>query len=1444
MDAAQRVLHDELRFIRDAVTSGNRAQVLKSLDERGTAEELVQREYGGRFIFELLQNANDAAGGESGTRRGQHRVSIVVTEESLLFANEGQGFQVENVKSICTLGNSSKDPRKALGYKGLGFKSVGEVTDQPQVISPPYEFEFSRERARREVGRLVESLPFGQRLPVYAFPFPLRRSSLGNDQERVSALLGDGFVTVIRLPFDAGTDWNVVLSEVRSVITPELLLFLDNTTEVEISWPSGRSRVVKRDVATLGSGAVVEVGRDGQSYQKWLVFRSGPIELPNARLVESLDRTWHRVRRVSASLAFPLDGDQLAVDQSERRIAVYFPTMSSTGHAFLVNGDFYLDLNRRHISDTPQALPYNTWLAQRVGVFFGKTVLPSLAAMYPRSYRVVNACAPVGTPTGFGAVIAQRLRDEMERARFVPTSGDPVTPGKALRSPVPRDAATAFHRFFGGPALGAAQHALVHVDVENDTRADGLIQSLGAKSVADDVVLRALRRPLDFAEDVLPEFYSLLSRWLSNPGGVRRQAGLRDELRRQAIFRTVDGRWVSGTVPVFFSRARGSTEVPEGFPGNILHADSTGGRQDVSRFLEELGVQPFRWREVILTSLLPVLRRHPTERQIYAAHRFLRTYLAEERSGDQAVADAIGVVPVRVRVHGRRKWEWRRADRTYFGREWLESPDLEDLYGPLGQAEFLAEPVPFDEDSRAADREYFAWLGVSDRPRLVSVDNRIQLGAMVRHPEGTQPSGWRAYIQSLDRQVHDPQGHPQSQILRTSTLDRLDALLSSPTPKQGRALLRMLAAHWQSYEGSLVGGIYCANAQHRGERSRLIESYSLFRLRARPWVPVQIGGVGRMLTPGEVWITGADVPRRLGQLLPRIAIENYPGTVILVAHELGFVEPSDASADDYAKLLRLIPDEFPLPVPPAVKTPRKRRVYEEQTANLARWVMSGLNTALGEDLAVPDDRLMEWRKIPLLATRDGLLTFSASPVVADDSRLAKRLGGRFAWFQGDKGWNRLIEAFALRRLTAIASVEAIPGDPLHDPTRDLTRKLKDASPYILALLEAEAASELAQARGRLDRFEVSVVEHLTLRVTVREAVPDELHVSEESYLKQRVRAGTGRIQFASAMYYCTASAANDEYGLGSAVADFIQRPTLGVAISIVLRSGRGERMRLLAAKDIDPSRVRAMRELLGRPEDEEDPDEPIVPVPRKPGQGNSSSRGTGNGSVPGPGNHANDRGTSNRNGHEDNPRPQPQPAPPPLDAARLGVVDAYDGDLRPHGSPNREHVSGNGTDRASRHPNWEAMESNRRLYGRRGEEAAFEAERNRLRQAGLDPDLVRWISRDDEQADHDLESVGDDGATIYIEVKSTVSADPGEPFPITSTELRFAARHRTRYFIYRVTCVQEPAPSVTRYRDPIGLWEAGKMDTEVTQARMWLPQQSQCTAVTDPTVEASRASVT
>jgi hypothetical protein len=94
-----------------------------------------------------------------------------------------------------------KGPGTSIGHKGLGFKSVGEITtDQPQIISGQALFQFDRERVRREVLALFGSLPTEQRFPMYAFPFPVLDDDLGADAAIVHQLLAADFSAVIRLP--------------------------------------------------------------------------------------------------------------------------------------------------------------------------------------------------------------------------------------------------------------------------------------------------------------------------------------------------------------------------------------------------------------------------------------------------------------------------------------------------------------------------------------------------------------------------------------------------------------------------------------------------------------------------------------------------------------------------------------------------------------------------------------------------------------------------------------------------------------------------------------------------------------------------------------------------------------------------------------------------------------------------------------------------------------------------------------------------------------------------------------------------------------------------------------------------------------------------------------------------------------------------------------------
>ncbi|QFI68766.1 sacsin N-terminal ATP-binding-like domain-containing protein [Sinorhizobium alkalisoli] len=124
------VLRAQLLNAVDAIRSG-----LLTYESLRNISEVIGGEYGDRVIFELLQNAHGAHDeGEDGSIllklmfHGPERGDLFV-------ANRGKGFTWENVNAIRNVGVSSKSVGEGIGNKGLGFRSVETLADDPRIYS-------------------------------------------------------------------------------------------------------------------------------------------------------------------------------------------------------------------------------------------------------------------------------------------------------------------------------------------------------------------------------------------------------------------------------------------------------------------------------------------------------------------------------------------------------------------------------------------------------------------------------------------------------------------------------------------------------------------------------------------------------------------------------------------------------------------------------------------------------------------------------------------------------------------------------------------------------------------------------------------------------------------------------------------------------------------------------------------------------------------------------------------------------------------------------------------------------------------------------------------------------------------------------------------------------------------------------------------------------------
>ena len=277
------------------------------------------------FIFELLQNAEDALG-KRGVWQGQRKVTFILAPTCLTLSHFGKPFDGDDVRSVCDIAESTKN-ETSIGRFGLGFKSVYTVTDSPQIHSGDEDF-------------AIED---------YVFPKRADRTVREADETQI----------ILPLKLEDTTALQDITAGFRH-LGPGALLFLRHIEEINWSVEGGASGFYLRNSPeTLGLNVqrITVIGQESghaEVDQNWLVFH---------RDVFSSDKK--NVGRVE--IAFSL----IAVKDAPSRwtvqplasspLVVFFPTVVATYLGFLVQGPYRTTPSRDNI---PPDEPWNQHLVK------------------------------------------------------------------------------------------------------------------------------------------------------------------------------------------------------------------------------------------------------------------------------------------------------------------------------------------------------------------------------------------------------------------------------------------------------------------------------------------------------------------------------------------------------------------------------------------------------------------------------------------------------------------------------------------------------------------------------------------------------------------------------------------------------------------------------------------------------------------------------------------------------------------------------------------------------------------------------------------------------------------------------------------------------------------------------------------------------------------------
>lgn len=333
----------------------NQANAIKKVTEDAYEEDE-------RFIFELIQNADDA-----GSVENPVNISFYFKFGHIIVNHNGTPFSDQDVISITGIGYSSPDKSeniKKTGYKGIGFKAVFIVSDKVAISSGGYTFEFTKDHPfHRKTGWNIESIPWEIQpiwLEKYRLPYWVDRfmPMTENSTSFLLEVKRNADITPLKVEQDAHKIFN----------NPRFSLFLRSTSKIEYSGIKGEISIEKRFNA---EDSTVDLLLNDTVDSSWLLWSNSDLRIPK-EVKESIQDDSATPKKLKEAEIITLSfaakvkaGRIIDLELREKVLFTYLPTsVTDYDLPYLVNGDFLTILNRQSIKTKKK---WNEFLFEQIG---------------------------------------------------------------------------------------------------------------------------------------------------------------------------------------------------------------------------------------------------------------------------------------------------------------------------------------------------------------------------------------------------------------------------------------------------------------------------------------------------------------------------------------------------------------------------------------------------------------------------------------------------------------------------------------------------------------------------------------------------------------------------------------------------------------------------------------------------------------------------------------------------------------------------------------------------------------------------------------------------------------------------------------------------------------------------------------------------------------------
>ncbi|EXK44469.1 hypothetical protein FOMG_03183 [Fusarium oxysporum f. sp. melonis 26406] len=309
---------------------------------------------GARFVFELLQNAEDNSFRKADGKNDPPFISFQIHPKHIVVECNEDGFTSLDLKAICSVGESTKTAKHGyVGAKGIGFKSVFIAASRVHIQSGNFSFEFRHNRNDPGLGMVR---PIWVR-PTETFPSPLTRTTLylhdQGDEDEIEHLK-----TVIAMQFDDLQETYLLFLRKLSKIS---VAFYDEEGNLQRSKQFTKKKV--DDYRVSLETTVVSGDESATTSQMYHITKQLATGLAQSESRDSATTEEARKSLTSAEvvLAFPLQSDyQPHISTGRQELFAFLPFRTSD-----YKSEFDTNANRQDIVNmTRRNLNIRDWIAK------------------------------------------------------------------------------------------------------------------------------------------------------------------------------------------------------------------------------------------------------------------------------------------------------------------------------------------------------------------------------------------------------------------------------------------------------------------------------------------------------------------------------------------------------------------------------------------------------------------------------------------------------------------------------------------------------------------------------------------------------------------------------------------------------------------------------------------------------------------------------------------------------------------------------------------------------------------------------------------------------------------------------------------------------------------------------------------------------------------------